>query len=102
MLVCERCSTYEPWLARALAALPTGLNCADYTIAIRLASPRHSGNSRGGRSVATTPSPEAEAAPVQQAQNQESDTNRVDCSIARDFHSRTDLLLDKDCILFHT
>ena len=46
--------------------------------------------------------PEAEAAAVQQAQNQESGANRADCSSAPDPHSHIDLHLDKDCGLFGT
>ena len=41
----------------------------------------------------------AKAAPVQQAQNQESGANRANRGIARDSHSRIDLHLDKDRIL---
>ena len=78
----------------------SGLNCADYGIAVGLAKLRYSGSARGSRPVAGASPPEAEAAAVQQAQNQESGANRADCSSARDSHSRTDLHLDKVCILF--
>ena len=94
MLLCECCSTKGP----ALGALRSGLNCADYGIAVGLAKLRCSGSARGSRPVAGASPPEAAA--VQQAQNQESGANRADCSSARDSHSRTDLHLDKVCILF--
>src|ERR1035438_7758447 len=96
MLLCECCSTK----GLALGALRSGLNCADYGIAVGLAKLRYSGSARSGPPVAAASAPTAEAAPVQQAQNQESGANRADCSSARDSHSRIDLHLDKDCVLF--
>src|SRR5664280_1032796 len=100
MLLCERRSTNGPGERGPLGALRSGLNCADYGIAVGLAKLRYSGSARGSRPVAGASPPEAEAAAVQQAQNQESGANRADCSSARDSHSRTDLHLDKVCILF--
>lgn len=100
MLLCERRSTNGPGERGPLGALRSGLNCADYGIAVGLAKLRYSGSARGSRPVAGASPPEAEAAAVQQAQNQESGANRADCSSARDSYSRTDLHLDKVCILF--
>src|ERR1035441_8644026 len=100
MLLCERRSTNGPGERGPLGAIRSGLNCADYGIAVGLAKLRCSGSARGSRPVAGASLPEAKAAPVQQAQYQESGANHADCSCPRDSHSRINLHLDKDCILF--